>query len=92
MLKLISLKSLVVILVSLSFGTVAHADNFSDRLRLAGDNIYDSQVKECNARIARCIAIVDMMDDFEGDTIPLKKECTEYLAQCTWLAFTANEA
>lgn len=47
MLKLISIKSIVVILVSLSFGTVAHADEFSDRLLRAGDPIYDSQVALC---------------------------------------------
>jgi len=92
MLKLISIKSIVVILVSLSFGTVAHADEFSDRLLRAGDPIYDSQVALCEERIKRCNAIVGQMDDFEGDTIPLKKECNDYMAQCTWLAFTANQA
>ncbi len=91
MLKLISIKSIVVILVSLSFGTVAHADEFSDRLLKAGDPIYDSQVALCEKRTKRCNAIVGMMDDFEGDTEPLKTQCEEYTAQCTWLSFTANQ-
>lgn len=91
MLKLVSIKSLVLILVQLSFGTVAHATDFQDLLLGPDDDIYIAQVKKCEERIKKCNAIVDMMDDFDGDTKPLRQQCTDYKTQCTWLSFTAND-
>ena len=91
MLKLYPIKLFFITSVTLFLGTLAHADNFRDLVKLDSDPAIVSAKQACTTRVSKCTNLVNSMDDFDGDLQPLLDMCSAYLDQCNQNAFTAND-